>query len=153
MQHHVGLAVTPQHDVNARPQLGQRKGLDDIVLRAELQALDAVGHRVLGRDKDNRNLERPDVWHQFEPVQPGQHHVQQNQVIPVALEQVGGFQPILGAGTGKAVMRQRLADERGDRFFVLHDQNLQHHNPHLLSVSMIPRFGKKTAKNYRLVQS
>ena len=42
LDHGVGLVVTPQHDVHAREQLHDLKGLDDIVLRAHAQAAHPV---------------------------------------------------------------------------------------------------------------
>ena len=81
-----------QHRPDARGQLHDAEGLDQIVVRAAVQPGDAVVLRAFGRGQDHRyGAERRRGAHtaqQFCAVRAGQHHVQHHQVGVLLLEGV-----------------------------------------------------------------
>ncbi len=52
----VALAGTPQQSADARDEFHRRKGFDEIIVRAALQALDAVLHGVARRQHQDRRF-------------------------------------------------------------------------------------------------
>src|SRR5574341_2685598 len=66
---------------HARQQLGGRKGLDEVVVRPQVQALDAVLFLALGGQHDDRNIgEFTNSLTGGETVEARHHDVQQNQI-------------------------------------------------------------------------
>ncbi len=125
-QHHIALLIPPQHHVNPGQQLHGVKGLDNIVLRPQTEALHPIRHRPFGGEKDHRNLQRPDVFHQFEAVHLRQHHIQQDQIVHLPLQQVGRLRSVKGAGAVESLLGQAHTDQVGNGLFVLYNQNANH---------------------------
>jgi hypothetical protein len=74
----------PQHRSNAAERLVQAERLGDVVVRAQVEAVDAVGLLVPGGQEDHGDLDA-DGTHpakRLEPVPVWHHHIQQNQVRP-----------------------------------------------------------------------
>ena len=72
----VGLVVAPQHDVHARKQFEHLEGLDDVILRAHAQAAHPVVDRAARGQKNDRDAQRADVFHELKAVGVRQHHVE-----------------------------------------------------------------------------
>ena len=68
--------------LHAGHQLARGERLCDVVVRAEAQAPDLVDIVLLGRDHEDRRVPlRPDLPADLEAVRPGQHEVQDVEVI------------------------------------------------------------------------
>ena len=140
LQHCVPLLVAAEDHVYPGQQLHHLKGLDNIVLRPQPQPLHPVGQRALGGEEDDRYLQGPDVLHQLKAVHLRQHHVQQDEIICIPLQQIRRLGPVLGAGAAKALLGQAQADQIGNRLLVLHNQNMnQSRHPLLSHDHLIPR--------------
>jgi hypothetical protein len=110
---------TAQDGADARDQLAGGEGLDDVVVGAELQAGDAVGllaARGEQDDRDARALLLAHPAHDLQPVDPGHHQVEHDEVRPAAREGVErrvAVRDDLGVVAGALeVARDDLADRR-----------------------------------------
>lgn len=115
------MRVWIQDHINAGQQFDDLKGLDDIVLCPQLQALYPVFDRRFRRQEDDRNLHWTDVLHQLKAVNLREHHIQQNQVIVMIHQQVRRDRAVKSAGTVVAFLSQAETDQVGDGLFVLYN--------------------------------
>jgi hypothetical protein len=121
----VGL-VAAQDRVDAGDELGGREGLDDVVVGAEAQPVDAVGLLPLGGQQDDRHPRAAAVaqrTHDLQPVDAGQHQVEHDEVrVPVGgVRERGvavGRDPRLVAGALEVA-----GDDLGDRRLVVDDEH------------------------------
>ena len=139
----VGLVVAPQHDVHARKQLEHLEGLDDVILRAHAQAAHPVVDRAARGQKNDRDAQRADVFHELKAVGVRQHHVEQDEVKDIALENVRRGQTVVHARAPVARAGQAHLDQVADRLFVVYDQDLDHATASF--GSKLHRSGIKTA--------
>ncbi|CAM5502499.1 hypothetical protein SSTU70S_00928 [Stutzerimonas stutzeri] len=79
-----GTLAAAQHRFDAGDQLGQGEGLDQVVVGASLEPLDAIGQRIAGGEHDDRRV-APRIVAQalahLIAVDTGQHDVQHDQVV------------------------------------------------------------------------
>ena len=96
----VGLApLAAQDGLDPRQQLGAAERLGDVVVGADLEADDAVDLVALGRQDDHRRrhaLAAQDAEH-LDAAHAGQHHVEEDEVEPLA---AGGLERRLAIGGG-----------------------------------------------------
>ena len=119
--------MAPAQDrLHPRQQLRDLKGLDDIVVRPQLQALDPVLEGVPRGGENDGDMQRGKILHQLEAVAAGEHHIQKNQVIPGFLHRVGGVQAVVHPIAVVARRGQGHVQQVGYGFFVLDDQNFNH---------------------------
>ncbi len=78
----------PQHHIDAGEQLHRFKGLDHIILSAQAQAVDTVGHPLARREEDHRYFPPADALHDIKTMHARQHHIQQDEVETLVLQQV-----------------------------------------------------------------
>ena len=124
----VGDLRPPQDGVDAGDELLHLKGLDHIVVRPHLQALDAVEHLALGRQHDDGHLAGlPDLGADGPAVHHRQHDVQQDQVRHLLLELLDGLSAISGDADIKALLHQIHMDQIADVAVVLYDQDIAAH--------------------------
>ena len=113
--------------MDAGHQFQRAERLDDVVVRAEIQAEDLVALVGQARQKDHRNAARGRVFledlENHAPVASGKAHVEQDQVR-LARRRLG--HGLVGIGDpidGKSGRHaQRLLDRTDDGGIVLHDQ-------------------------------
>ena len=128
LQHHLAaaLVVAAQHHLHPGLKFGHIKGLDDVVLRPQAQALYPVPHLGAGGEKNHRRVILADVFHQFKAAGVGQHHIQQDQIEPPPFDPIRSFIAVAGNGAAITCLGEAHADEVGNGGFVLHDQNVIH---------------------------
>ena len=109
---------------DAAAELAQRERLGDVVVGAELEAEDLVDLLGLGGEHDDRDgVAGADPPADLQPVHPGHHHVEHDEV-EVAL--VEARQRLTAVGGGRhlvAVLAQREAQQRLDRLLVVGQQD------------------------------
>ena len=120
------LVVAAQNGLHPGQELRDLKGLDDVVVGPQAQALDPVLHRAAGGDEDDGDLQGGQVLHQLEAVHPREHHVQEDQVVPLGLHRVGGVGAVVQAVAGVARRSEAHVQQVRDGLFVLYDQNFNH---------------------------
>ena len=109
-----GLA--PQHRAHARGQLVEVERLDDVVVGAGVQPLDAVVDRVPCGEDEHRHLAAgaPQPLQDLQPVQPRQAEIEQHQVEGLRGQRGLRRDAVLDPVDGQALLAQpeahRLAD-------------------------------------------
>ena len=133
----LGDLAAAQHGVDARKQLLHLKGLDDIVVRAHLKAVDAVVDLALGGEHDDRALGRlADLGAHAPAVEHGEHHVEQHEVGLFFLEFLHGLAAVGGDADVEALFVEIHLNEVGNIIVVLHDKNIACHAGFLLHTSV-----------------
>jgi len=77
------IRATPaQERADSRQQLGERKGLDEVVVGAAVESMHAIGNGVLGRQDEDGRLEPAPAegGEDLEPVTPRQHEIEDHDV-------------------------------------------------------------------------
>ena len=121
-------AEAAEHGVNAGQHLLHLKGLDDVVVRAPLQAVDLVLRLPLGGEHDNRGLVAlPDLLEHGPAVHHGQHNVQQHQVGVEGAEQLHALPAVRRHGSLVSLFLQVQVEQLGNVGLVLHDKYLLRH--------------------------
>src|SRR3989442_6976329 len=124
--HHLVVLGRPaaQDGADARQQLGEREGLHQVVVGAELQALDAVLYLVARADEEHRRLAlATDALQHAEAIHARHHHVHQHQVVAARGGQVQAFGAVAGDVDDVGVLCQALADIGRGLRFVVDDQD------------------------------
>ncbi len=104
-----GLAAAAQRRVDPRRELGRRERLDDIVGGAGLQGLgDGLAPFVAGDEDDRQIGQFGQLLHQLDPIGPGQHQVQQDELGLLGADDMGQLLMITGddrvvAGRGECI--------------------------------------------------
>ena len=107
-----------QERADARGELIQVEGLDEVVVGARVESGDAVGHRVARRQDQHRDRQSPLALaaQERESVTARQPQVQQQQLEGLAAEdRLGGARlvhPVDGEALALQSRAQRLADHR-----------------------------------------
>ena len=119
-----------QHGAHPRDQLGEQERLDDVVVGAAVEAVQAVGERVAGGEQDQpRVAALAHHAEQTEAVAAGQHDVEDDEVGPEPVEQL--LEPLAVAAPERAEARvlERLDDRLADRRLVLDDEHARRRAP------------------------
>ena len=118
---------TPEHGLDPQHQLGNGKGLADIVIRAQGEALDDVLVAGFGREHDDGLVPVgvADFVADLKAVHPRQHDVQQDQVEFAAERLVAALPAIARAVHRIAVEDKNVHQTRADRLLVLDYQYAQ----------------------------
>ena len=102
----------------------KRERLDEVVVGAQFQPLDPVGHLVAGAQEQNRRLAQlPDAAQHIPAVDAGQHHVEQDQVVLPGGGQVQALDAVSGHIDHVGMFGQTLAHVGGSLGFVFDDQD------------------------------
>ena len=119
-----GLAAA-QHRLDAGHHFLGVKGLDHVIVGAQLQAQHLVKGLALGGEHHHRGIARlADAAAHFQAVHPGHHHIQQHHV---GLDLVELFQALLAvAGRGDliALLGQVQAQQLTDVGVIIHHKDL-----------------------------
>ena len=136
----LALGALAQGGADPGQQLLDGEGLGDIVVRPQIQAGHLVHGGVPGGEQDHRQgLVLPaDAPQHLQPVEPGQHDVQQHQLV---LPGQGHLQPgpsVKGLSGLIALIFQLQFDHAVEFFLILHDQDFIlfffGHGPHPPSI-------------------
>ena len=98
----------PQRRFDAAAELAHRERLGDVVVGADLEPGDLVGLAAFRGQHDDRHLAaRAQLAADFDPVELGQHQVEDDQVEAALLEALQGFAAVERGGDVVAVLAQR----------------------------------------------
>ena len=126
---------TPQHGSNARHHLAWRKGLHNVIIRADIQSKNAVRIFVFRGNHQNRNARYPtDAAADLQPVYPRQHDIQQNQRRPGRVKQVERLLSGSRRQHRPAFFFNVLRQNIHDLLVVVHHQNRIHNHPSVVYV-------------------
>jgi hypothetical protein len=116
------LARAPRHSADAGQQLAEAERLDDVVVRTQLEADDAVDLLALGRDHDDRHVGAgTELAADGEAVHVGKAEVEQHEVGAGRLQRGATGR---GALDVEPFASQPVGERLGDRVLVLDDQDL-----------------------------
>src|SRR5438093_11924563 len=79
---HLGRSAAPQQGANARQQLGQREGLDEVIVSAQIETTHAVVDPIASRENQDRRLDVP-LPERLEDLQSAasrQHQVEHDEI-------------------------------------------------------------------------
>ena len=122
-----GRGLRAELELDARDQFADEERLDDVVVRAQLKADDAVGFGSARGEKNNRRLRQfgivADPFADIEPVGIGQHDIEQDQVGPNPPAKVEGAPPGLRPGEKKAFFFEVVLQQREEIGVVFDEDN------------------------------
>jgi len=120
-----------QHGPHAGHHLARAKRLGDVVVRAQLQAHDAVGVLDAGGDHDDgRGGQGRVAAHgagHIPAIAVGQHQVQHHQIGFLAANGMQRGRAVVGHGDLEAALLKIGSDQAGDLFVVVDDQDVVGH--------------------------
>ena len=116
-----------QHGANARQQLARLKGLGQVVIRAQLQADDAVHCVALGREHEHRHAggcagQGADAAAHLQAVHAGEHEIENDQIGRAFLHGSQAAGAVALVGKGKAGLLQVFAHHAGQAGIVFNHQ-------------------------------
>ena len=120
------LLIALHDSLNARDELDHLKGFDDIIVCTKAQALHTVLNGRLCRYENHGNARRPDVFHELKSVHPGNHHVQQDQIVWLPINSIGGCHSVMDAIAGISCLGSPLKDRVRDHRIIFNYQYIQH---------------------------
>ena len=127
----LGLAVVAgaaQHGVHARKQLLDLEGLDDVVVRAHLQAGDLVLGLTLGGEHDDGHFHGlAQLAADLPAVHHGQHDIEQHKVGLDLLGHLDGLAAVGRVRDLEPVLLQVQTQQLCDVVIVLHDEHFLAH--------------------------
>src|SRR6478735_978886 len=119
----VGLLPATQHGADPRHQLARRVRLGDVVVGAELETDDLVDLVVLRADHDHRHARGlPDLAADLGARDAGQHHVEEHDVGPVAVELHERGVAVRGDRDLEALLAEHVGERLAVALFVLYDE-------------------------------
>lgn len=120
-----GVAA-PQHGVDAGQQLARRERLAEVVVRADLQADDAVDLVAAGGEQDDGHIvvAGPQIAQGREAIDLGHHQIKYDQRRALALEARGQAVTVMQHRHGKALLGQVFAQQVAQFDVVIDDQDL-----------------------------
>jgi hypothetical protein len=108
-------------------ELRRAERLDDIVVGAETQSADFVDVFPLGRYHEDRNLFfGPDALADVEAVHPGQHDVQQNEIVCAVEGPVQAFYAVGLDVTFDGIGFEEILFQFGDFLIIFNDEYFFH---------------------------
>ena len=124
--HHPGeiRVATAQHGADASQQLGELEGLDEVVVGAELEALDAIAGLVAGAEDDDPARAIAGQRAAELPAVDARHHQVENDEMRLELVDDAKRDVPVGSGAHvEALMAQSERDEVGDALLVIDDED------------------------------
>src|SRR5262249_18912020 len=109
---------------HAGQQLGKGKGFHQIIVRAQLQTLHSVFHRVACRQEKYRRLFPlvPQFAQDRPAVELRQHHVENNEIVAVGPCPVQTIVARRSDVDDETAFGESFRKKGGDLFFVFHEQ-------------------------------
>ncbi len=122
-----GARLRAELQLDARDQFADEERLDDVVVRAQFEADDAVGFRSARGQEDDRRLRQlgivADALADIQPVGIGQHDVEQDEVGADPPAKVEGATAGLRPGEKKAFFFQVVLQQREEIGIVFDENN------------------------------
>jgi hypothetical protein len=120
------LARAPQHGANAPEQLAGTEGLGQIVVRADLEADDAIDLIAERRQHDDRQVgRRAQLAADFKTALARQHEIEHDEIVALAREGAARLLPIGDGGRGEAVLLEEVTQQRANFAIVVDDENVR----------------------------
>ena len=115
----------PQEDSDPCGQLGEGEGLDEVIVRADVEPTDAVLDGIFRREDQNRHPAAlfADLGQDLEPVHERDQNVQNDHVVGVVQGLMERVAPVARNVDGEALLDQPSADEAGHRPVVFHQED------------------------------
>ena len=117
--------MAPQQGADARLQLADLEGLDQVVVCARIQARELVVERVARREHEQRRVApglRAQLAADRDAVHAGQHHVGNDDVVGIGYREVQSRDAIGRVVDGEAARLEVLGDHLGDVAMILDQQ-------------------------------
>ena len=125
-----GTVIAAEVRAYAGHGLQRIKGLDHVIVRAEIQAQDLLRIRVLRGNDDHRDVaDLPELLQDVEPVQLRHHDIEEAQGNIPLRHHLKRFLAVAGLRHLVAFIFQIQFQERADLFFVVRDQDSVHVPP------------------------
>ena len=117
--------VLAGHGPDAGQQLVKVEGLDQVVVRPQVQALHPVRHAVPGGEEENRGVHPllPQFPHQGIAVLLGHHHVQEDAIVLRPQQVELGILPVMAAIHGIAGFFEHLLEQQVQVPLILYHQD------------------------------
>ena len=116
----------PQDGAHPRQQLARVERLGQVVVGAELEPDDLVDVVALGGEHDDRRVgalgQRADAAADLEPVDAGEHDVEQHHVEVALLQRGQPALPVAGDGDVDLVLTEILGHERSELGVVVDEE-------------------------------
>ena len=107
-------------------QLLGGEGFNHVIVGAQLQPSDAIGHIAQGGEHDHRHFRlRPDALEHRKAIELGHHHVEHHHIGFNAAEQLQCFCAILSSSHLVALHRQAGFKDAANVGFVVRNQDLE----------------------------
>ena len=104
--------------------LGEGERLGDVVVAAHREPLDLVRRVVPGREEEDRDVDAvAQPLGDRDPVEVGEHDVQDDEVGPEVLDPGQRVPPVRGGRDLEALVAERGGHRVGDRRLVVHDEH------------------------------
>ena len=117
-------ALSPQERLNPRHELARGERLGEVVVAANLEAHDPVDLLGPCREEDDKRIgEGPDAEEDLEPVEPGQHDVEDHDVGQEGADLLDRVRPVGGLGNRHPLSLQEPPNDRTDRRLVVDDEH------------------------------
>ena len=130
---HLGRRVVgpAQPRPDPRDQLLRLERLDDVVVRAGLEAQDHVDGVALGREHDDRHAGLgADLAADVDPVDTWQHQVEQHKIGVSVPEHLHRLVPVGDEGRLESLATEHDAEHLGQGGVVVDDEDTTFHEPH-----------------------
>ena len=116
-------ALTPQQGVDAGQQLAHVEGLGEVIVGAGVEPFDPILQTGLGRQHQNRGAEPlgAHLPRHLVAVEPGHHHVQDQQIVDAKLRIVRAGLPVIDGFHLKALALQHGPKGIGQQLFIFND--------------------------------
>ena len=109
----------------SRDQLARTEGLHDILVRANLEAVDTVHLGTHGGQHDDRgSILLAQLLAEHEPAFARHHEIEDNEVEPADLDRLHHFAPIGRLGDPETMFGKILAHERAELTIVIDNQDV-----------------------------
>jgi hypothetical protein len=114
----------PQERPNAAPELADRERLRDVVVRTDLQTEHLVDLVVAGRQHDDGNgAQGTHAAAHLEPVHPGEHEIQNDEIGMIGGKALEGFLPAPRLDDLVSLPLERVGQELLNGLLVVDEQN------------------------------
>ena len=138
-----GRRRPPQQRPHAAPELADRERLRDVVVRAELEPEHLVELVVAGGEHHDRDAAlRPQALAHLEPVEPRQHHVEDDEIDRLGIEARERLVAVARLDDAVSVPLERIGQELLDGLLVVDEQDggwIRHWTPTEGGAGMIAR--------------
>ena len=118
----------PQHRMDPRGELARVERFRQVVVGADFESDNPVHVFAAGREQNNGHRRAaPQAAQDFESVLLGQHHVEDDELVPAARGKLDGAGAGMMRDDLESFVREELADEIAQLPVVVHDEDCPRH--------------------------